>query len=1152
MIKRALIRKFFEMKRSLFLVLLIFFSVVNAVAQDDLNSVSLTDEEREWIIQHPSVTASNNTGYAPIDFMSAGNPAGFSIDYVKLLASKVGLNIEFVNYGTWSKTLEMAKANQLDIVHTLSQNRDREKHFIFSDPYIRIPVAIYGRSGSKWIEGVNDLHNKKIGVIKNHIVTASYQNRFPDLDYIEFDNNTGVMKALTSGEIDIYPGDVTAIEFNILQENIEGVEIIGDDPIVGIEGIDQRIAVSRDNSVLMSILKKAMTRVTNEEYKSISNKWLGNIRIWNDIGLTEEERRWISSHPVLKATNEMEWAPLDFLLGNKPVGFSIDYLNLIAKKVGFKIEYVTGLSWDALLEGLKEKQIDISHSIIETSERSEYLNFTKPYLDLPWVYYGRRGSGSINSIKDLEGKKIGVVIESIPWSIYKNEYSYLDLTEFSSAIEALKSLSSGSIDVYAELLPIGNYTITQNLIDDLEVIGNKFYPENENEDRIRLAARKDWPILISILEKGMDAITAEELLALNTKWSTRSNEKDTLILSREEKEWLSKNNTIKVAAIDNVMPYQIIDNQDNVSGLATDYIKLIFNKLNLELKWVKNEKFSDAIEKTKADKIQIIPIITPTEERRSEFLMTDSYASGAHMIFARNDVNLVSNIDELANKRFIQIKGYAINEWLNKKIPNIIKTEVESVEEALKKISSGEADILVDDIITTSYYIEKNGYTNIKIIGATDYIAAAAIGINKKYPLLASSIQKALSSITQQEKAAISNKWHVLKSETVVDYTVLFKYLGVALLIIVFILYWNQKLRSEIHKNTILQNQLQEEKENVTEALKKVNEQYLELEYQASTIEESAVKNIELLEDLAIAEDTVQQKNKFLKDIMDNTGHGIVVFDKFLRLAAWNNTFQELLGLNKCEYKEEMPLKEFFEMNLKNGSKYDLNIDEYIEQLKLRIKNREECNEFTWDRTHNNKIINTSQRIMDDGSVINTYRDVTAERNEERIIQEMAMQDSLTGLANRRAFDAHMEKKTNNFNANKNPFILVYMDLDNFKSVNDTQGHNAGDAVLSKVSQIMKEHVRNNDKLFRFGGDEFAIIMNETDNKQLAEERLKAIISEVKKIKKLESYEINVGASAGMACFPSDTSDKINLMELADSALYKAKEGGKGQVFFHI
>ncbi|MCP5382041.1 MAG: transporter substrate-binding domain-containing protein [Kordiimonadaceae bacterium] len=1140
------------MLRSLVFVFLIFFSILNAFAQSDLNSVSLTDEERDWISRHPSVTASSNTGYAPIDFMSAGNPAGLSIDYVKLLASKVGLNVEFVNYGTWSKMLEMAKANQLDIVHTLSKNGDREKYFIFSDPYVRIPVALYGRKGSQRIKNVNDLKNKKIGVIKNHIVTATYETKLPDLEYIVFDNNTEALKALSDGEIDIYPGDVTAIESNISQNNIQGLEIVGDDPIIGKEGIDQRIAVSRENPKLMSILKKAMAGVSDEEYKAISNKWLGNMPIQNDIRLTEEERDWITSHPVITATNETDYAPFDFVEEGVATGYSIDYLNLIANKLGLKINFITGNSWAEQIDQAKSQEIDIVHSIRKTADREKYLNFTSSYISIPTVYYGKTGAAPITNLNDLKGKKIGAIEGWNSTEIYKKNYPQLDLVYFNSVREALVGLSIGKIDVFSNNLFVTDYLIHKHFIPHIEVIGNEFLPEIGQETFLHIGTRKDWPILRNILQKAIDDVTPEDVSEISTKWSTISSEKDTLMLSREEKEWLAKNNSIKVAAIDNIMPYEIIDHQDNVSGLVADYMQLISEKLNLHLEWIKNETFSDALNKTKADEIQLIPIITPTEQRKSELLLTDSYASGVHMIFARNDANLVSNIDELANKRFIQIRGYGINEWLNKKFPNIIKTEVESVAEALKKISSGEADILVDDIITTSYYIEKNGYTNIKIIGATDYIAAAAMGINKKYPLLASSIQKALSSITQLEKAEISNKWHVIKSETVVDYTVLFKYLGVALLIIVFILYWNQKLRSEIHKNTILQNQLQEEKENVTEALKKVNEQYLELEYQASTIEESAVKNIELLEDLAIAEDTVQQKNKFLKDIMDNTGHGIAVFDKFLRLAAWNNTFQELLGLNNCEYKEEMPLKEFFEMNLKNGSKYDLNIDEYIEQLKLRIKNREECNEFTWDRTHNNKIINTSQRIMDDGSVINTYRDVTAERNEERIIQEMAMQDSLTGLANRRAFDAHMEKRTNNFNANKNPFILVYMDLDNFKSVNDTQGHNAGDAVLSKVSQIMKEHVRDNDKLFRFGGDEFAIIMNETDNKQIAEERLKAIISEVKKIKKLESYEINVGASAGMACFPSDTSDKINLMELADSALYKAKENGKGQVFFHI
>ena len=79
----------------------------------------------------------------------------------------------------------------------------------------------------------------------------------------------------------------------------------------------------------------------------------------NDYNLTDEEKQWISEHPVLKASNELTWAPLDFVENGEALGFSVDYLNLIADKFGFKIDYVNGYSWLELLELLEQKEIDI-------------------------------------------------------------------------------------------------------------------------------------------------------------------------------------------------------------------------------------------------------------------------------------------------------------------------------------------------------------------------------------------------------------------------------------------------------------------------------------------------------------------------------------------------------------------------------------------------------------------------------------------------------------------------------------------------------------------------------------------------------------------------------------------------------------------------
>ena len=222
------------------------------------------------------------------------------------------------------------------------------------------------------------------------------------------------------------------------------------------------------------------------------------------VELTPEEIAWIKEHPVITSTNEMEWAPLDFVDDGEAIGFSIDYLNLVASKVGLKIEYVNGYAWDVLLAKLEAKEIDMAQSIIKTPDREVYLNFTDPYLNLPMVYFGREGADRINSIEDLKGKRIGVVIESISDRIYTEDYSHLNIIKFDSTVEALKALSAGAIDIHADILPVSRYMIRTNLLPGIEVVGDKFFPETENADLIRLAARKDWPELNSIKFTGDD------------------------------------------------------------------------------------------------------------------------------------------------------------------------------------------------------------------------------------------------------------------------------------------------------------------------------------------------------------------------------------------------------------------------------------------------------------------------------------------------------------------------------------------------------------------------------------------------------------------------------------------------------------------------
>lgn len=173
--------------------------------------------------------------------------------------------------------------------------------------------------------------------------------------------------------------------------------------------------------------------------------------------LTEEEIAWIAEHPVIRATNEMDWAPIDFVQDGNAVGFSVDYLNLIARKTGLKIEYVSGYSWEGLLELLRNRELDVAQSVTFAPQFEEFLEYTDPYLGIPQVFFGRIGEDRINSSEDLLGKRIGVIREWADTYEIREKFPHLNFTDFQSNNDALLALSIGEIDLFTMKLPAGNY-----------------------------------------------------------------------------------------------------------------------------------------------------------------------------------------------------------------------------------------------------------------------------------------------------------------------------------------------------------------------------------------------------------------------------------------------------------------------------------------------------------------------------------------------------------------------------------------------------------------------------------------------------------------------------------------------------------------------
>lgn len=178
-------------------------------------------------------------------------------------------------------------------------------------------------------------------------------------------------------------------------------------------------------------------------------------------------------------------------------------------------------------------------------------------------------------------------------------------------------------------------------------------------------------------------------------------------------------------------------------------------------------------------------------------------------------------------------------------------------------------------------------------------------------------------------------------------------------------------------------------------------------------------------------------------------------------------------------------------------------------------------------------------------------REILAREAAEQQLRHLSETDALTGLANRRAFDQRLNKEFRCFLRSQHSFSIIMVDIDWFKRINDTYGHPAGDHVLTEFAWRLRNHIRKTDFLARIGGEEFAIIMPETNSQEARKrsEQLQRIINETSfQLFGTTNMPLSITASFGISCVAENDLAADAILLRADAALYKAKNNGRNQV----
>jgi len=796
------------------LILLCFFLVAqHAYAteasmshlMDKQAQLELTPEEVAWLAEHPVIRVTNEMDWPPFDFSKDGQPMGYSIDYLKLLAEATGLKLQFVGNRKWSDLINMFKRREVDVLHPIYLTEERKKITLYCDkPMVRVPTSIYALKGNTHLRSLNDLKGKTVAMGEGWASTEKMRKIHPEIIIKTYSNTLKMLKALAVGDVDAAIESLPVVNYLIESEMLTNIKQTGFIQISSESDDDLYIGVRSDWPQLKSIFDKAMCNLPQEKILQLRRKWFGDNAMSGSMTLNETEKHFLKEHPIIRVHNEMDWPPFNFNVDGQPMGLTIDLMNRMADWAGFKVEYVFDKTWDELENMLKEQQIDVMGNMMPTEGRKGYVQFTRPYLNLLQGFTVKTGNEDMASLEALDGETLAVVKGFWYVPLLREHYPEINLLLLDNVVDCLRAVLDERAQACFGSVAVMNYHISERFMSELTTSTIIKTPLFGDDIFLAFGIRKDWPILRDIMCKALTAVRLSDLPKIKDKWLKSVNVITQLKLTDEEAHHLAGREALIFCADPNWMPNEAFTPEGKFTGISSDYLKLVSKRIGISFKPLHTGTWYESLESIRNRQCDILPSAVHTPERSEYLFFTEPYIEHPIVVATKQDQFYVGSMEALIGKTVGMVRGYAFTNEFIKDYPKVDFVEVDNVQEGLMRLHKGEFDAFIDAVATIGYHVRKEGLLDLKIAGKLDKSWKLGMGVRNDDPVLFSIMNKAVTSITDEEKQQIHNKWVALDVETGVSKKRIFKWgmqVGAAVaLVLGLILFWNWRMRKEIDK----------------------------------------------------------------------------------------------------------------------------------------------------------------------------------------------------------------------------------------------------------------------------------------------------------------------------------------------------------------
>ncbi|MCU7834554.1 MAG: transporter substrate-binding domain-containing protein [gamma proteobacterium symbiont of Taylorina sp.] len=731
------------------------------------NSFQLSPEEQNWISQNTIVRVAPDPHFQPIESIKNGQIYGLTADYLKKISQVTGLIFETVLSEDFAEASQKVIHGEADMLSLNIPDEENLKNYLFSELFLDMPSVLFVRNDSK-IQTLDDLKQHNIAVAED----------YPEIHYLK-KHYPGVSQSLVSkleaGLIMVSEGKVDGIVIHlptavhlIEQQQIKNLRLIGD---IGMDA-ESGFAVRKDWPILQSILNKGLLSIDMQERQLMQNHWFKipqgialNAHA-NELYLSPKELEWLTKHQHIKLAFDGFWPPYSYLNDKGEFeGLAIDYVRAIEKKLNIKFDIYPDGNWDKLFSAAQNKQVDMVATMVKNIEREKWFNFSQAYISSQNTIVVHNDNHDIKQESDLNGKKIALVKGYFYTELINQNYPDAIHIYVDDISAALLAVSTGQADATITSPGIADYLSRSASLTNL-----KFASRFGNElVREHFGIRKDWPELISIMDKALDAISTHEKLLIDRTWlaaikmevNAKEQQSSVLKLTDEELEWLQLHEHLTIGVMDSWPPISKVNEiTGEAEGIDIDIIHELNQQLGKRFKVIPAQ-WATIYEEAKEKRLDAIMGITPKEFRKKFFNFTRPYLSVPHVIVSQmNNTSFFLTEQELSGKTIALEKSFVNVDYFKSNYPEVIIKTYDNTLDALEAVSRGDADAYAGSRIVVLYLIEKHLLSNLRIQGKLSKKATAnAIGIRKDYPVLRDILQKVLDNIGKTGLREIKNHW---------------------------------------------------------------------------------------------------------------------------------------------------------------------------------------------------------------------------------------------------------------------------------------------------------------------------------------------------------------------------------------------------------